>query len=420
MSCWLCCQGSKLGGNEVVVNEVGKTPKFPVDEFLVNELGDVDARLPTASTEQVGLTSSGDVLGAQSGPVEGNMSCVVSGEAPGNSVCESTALVNESDAVVDVRKIACDAEVAATRLMRDLQVLEAEAVLARALQQLGAHEGSNEAIVQLRSSKVFSAVMGRVQQYDSLGIVLTPTGFRLAWDKDGQQLWLNSQPGATWFEFKLMCDVDATLTQCMVFANELDLVRKYEPLLAEEPVFLGETHPLLLVTRSVISLFAFRVELMFEVLRFCNKDFGFCAECIRSAFPHEDRPIPKKHWRDVRVSIDTKNIWVPRGGGRSGTAVVQQTRVEAGFRISDWILKTFAAKIATALVENMKKSATRVADPKGPYPERMENDTLGFYRQLAEVEAAAARRPPITVQDLASRQSIFSRPLRLATDLGQS
>merc|ERR1712107_630157 len=137
-----------------------------------------------------------------------------------------------------------------------------------------------EAAESLRQSKVWGAVLERMTQYEKFDRSLEPSGFKLIWDNQCGQLWLHAPPGATWFEYKLVCDVEAPLTHCLAYSQEVELVPKFEPQIVGVPLLLGFVQPLLLTVRLLFAILVFRVELIFQVFRFCNMDYGFIAERI--------------------------------------------------------------------------------------------------------------------------------------------
>jgi hypothetical protein len=152
-----------------------------------------------------------------------------------------------------------------------------------------------------------------------------------------------------------------------------------------------------LVTHSIISVLMFRLEAIFEVFRVANKEFGFLAECIRSEFPLDGLPeLPKKAWGVSRVSIDTANIWMPKGGGSPGTLLLQVSRVDLGFPIADKIIKAIVNKAASTLVDNLIKSATRAKEPGTIWQERLARDKEGLYAELKAVEEVAAKRREVS------------------------
>jgi enoyl-CoA hydratase/carnithine racemase len=43
----------------------------------------------------------------------------------------------------------------------------------------------------------------------------------VCWEKDNSRLWVHAPVGATWFEFKIATDIEAPLSCCLAYANEL-------------------------------------------------------------------------------------------------------------------------------------------------------------------------------------------------------
>jgi len=350
--------------------------------------------------------------------------------APGEAGAAEAA-ADPADAPEDgwADQIVNDAEAEAVALMRDVRVLEAEAVLAKALgalEQPGGgcsgpdpHGAPGRAAARLRASRVYAEVAGRAAEYDAFARVLAPAGFRLAWESEGSCLWVHAPPGATWFEYKLVCKINAPVSHYLAYGNEHDLLPQHEPMLVGEPRYLGRVHPLLLVSRSLMGILGLRVELLFEVLRFFNHDYGFLAERISSAFPREGRPIPRKAWGTVRLGLRTQNLWIPVGGSEPGTIGVQLARVEVGFRISEAFVGRMIKTVASSLVRNLQQNTERVGQPGSPYWERLALDKHGLYAACGQMEAAAKRRGAISTTRLPSTE-ILCRPWSLPPPSAES
>lgn len=306
--------------------------------------------------------------------------------------------------------LAAEAEAEAVKLMTQCCVLEAEKVLAAALQRLNESAAADSAAAAgtLRGSRVYAEVKERLRQYLAIGEILKPSTMRLCWEKDGSRLWVHAPVGATWFEFKIATDIDAPLSYCLAYANELDILPKYEPMLVGAPEFLGPVCTNLLVTRALIGLLLFRIELLFEVFRVTDEKFGFLAESIRADFPPAGRPIPERHWRYKRMCIDTKNLWIPHGGEQKGTSVIQATRVDVGFRIPEYVLSYFIYHFAGGMVGNVQKNSSRALQPGSPWEERLVSDQHGLYAQCRKAEAAARKREPTSAATLPTDE-IFQR-----------
>ena len=78
-----------------------------------------------------------------------------------------------------------------------MQVLEAEAVLGRALRRLEKPEAS-----ALRRSAVFQEVQRYAELFDSARETLRATRFKKVWQKEDAEFYVSSPPGASWFEYK--------------------------------------------------------------------------------------------------------------------------------------------------------------------------------------------------------------------------
>jgi len=310
-------------------------------------------------------------------------------------------------------------------LIRQNKVVAAEAQLATALaafakaaeaceadgreEDARAARGASD---RLRASPAFAAVTTRVAQYESIGEVLRCNDWKMAWSCEGAKLWVSCRPGSKEFEFRLVCNINAPIAHCMAYNYEFDLLPQHEPFLIGAPRALKEEYPLRLVQQTLISCLLFRLELICEVMRFPNTEFGFLAEGIRSSFPLDGVELPAKRMRNLRLGVNTRLIWMPVGGGEDGTILVQATRGEAPMPITERLLSFAVSKVGASLVKNLRNSAKMVGKSGSPYQERLQRDAAGLYGVCAQVEAAAARRPAICTTSLPGPE-IFDRPATL-------
>mmetsp|Transcript_34219 Transcript_34219/g.78025 ORF Transcript_34219/g.78025 Transcript_34219/m.78025 type:complete len:454 (+) Transcript_34219:56-1417(+) len=315
------------------------------------------------------------------------------------------------DLAKDCQEIARRALDEAQELMQtDMQVLRAEAILSQALGQIAA-AGSHgdEAAKVMYGSAVFKAVAERSMQYDSLAGLLRPSSFVLQWEKENSCLWVNAPAGETWFEFKVAGYFDAPIQNIQVALQEIDLQAKYQPMLACPPRYLGVKKRHLLVTRSLVDVLLLRIEVIIEVMRFVNHDYGFLAERIRSEFPLDKELVPPKHWRNKRITVDTRSAVIPCGGGKGGTITMQASRVDLGFQLPKYALDFFCTKLSQDYLNNVRTCVKLVNEPGNPWKERLEADKDGFYAELAKADEVAQRREHISLKNLPGPE-IFDRP----------
>jgi len=150
-------------------------------------------------------------------------------------------------------------------------------------------------------------------------------------------------------------------------------------------------------------------------MRFIDKNFGFMAERIVSDFPMAEDLLPPKSFRNKRVSVDTKNMAFPCGGGKPGTIMLQATKVDAGFRVPEFAINFFCNRLAQDFLDNTIKCVKIVDEPGSPWNERLSEDPDGFYKELAQVDEAAAHRAAYSVAELPGPE-IFDRPKRVVAD----
>lgn len=305
----------------------------------------------------------------------------------------------------------------AEALLEQFRILEAHELLVAAEQQLQEAGVSQEDFANFRSSVVYRAVATRIQQYLMVGDrTLAPTmnsePLSLVCEQEGVKVFVYAPPGESWFVYRVVIEIDAPLAHCMVVGNELDLKTEWQPNLVETPQCFGDRKRLHLITQSMFSVLFLTIDIVIEVQRFCNKDFGFFAERLRSVFPVDGVEIPDPQIFTVRIGADTSNLWLPRGGDAEKskrTVLVHSTRVEAGVSIPESILSFFLSSFAPDFAEKMRSMSEKPSEPGNPWAERLAVDNDGLYGELLEVERAASNRPEVSVASLPS-QDIFKLP----------
>mmetsp|Transcript_57571 Transcript_57571/g.186985 ORF Transcript_57571/g.186985 Transcript_57571/m.186985 type:complete len:159 (+) Transcript_57571:95-571(+) len=155
------------------------------------------------------------------------------------------------------------------------------------------------------------------------------------------------------------------------------------------------------------------IETIFELVRVANRDFGFLVEIARSDFPIEGISMPDLPWWGRRIEVNTRNIWMPQGGKEKGTVLISNARVGTGAPIPTGIMRFIANQLANSILSNIRKGADLAVTPGSRWHDRVKKDLDGFYKDLAAVEAAAAKRRPISVTNLPGPE-VFDRPTKLA------
>jgi len=360
--------------------------------------------LPPEDVDADGKVDDGPCSTATSGG-DGSRPTDLSGDELA-SVSADDLPLDDSNDLANV--IVSEAVAKATHLMQDYEVLEAEAVLAAALQQL---EGNPQACEELRGAPIFASVLSRVAQYDAICSMMVNPDMKTLWESEDGKFELHQTQGA-WFDYKMTLNLDAPLSECICTGEEVDLIPKAQPMVVGTPEKLGPCSKFFTVTLMKLSVIFFRVELLFEVLRVRNRQFGFLTESIRSNFPADGRHIPEKGRRSIRPWIYTANLWMPRGGGQPGTVLVQVCRVDCGMNVPQWVLNFVFRQLASTFMSDLKKSAARAQEAGSPWAQRIADDASGLYQDLRNIEAAAQQRRHVTAQTLPGNE-VFDRPLRL-------
>lgn len=317
--------------------------------------------------------------------------------------------------LVNLSSVARDAVAQAEKLTaQDLQLLDVEAVLGKAVKRL--EQGGKQqaaAAEDLRRSTMYQEVLRYSQLFDSARATLQPTRFKRVWSRDDAEFFVRSAPGATWFEYKIVAQIDQSLVNCMAPLHERELILKYQPVFVEPHRDLIKPTAHHALVRTLARILGFYIETVFELVRISNKDFGYLVEIAKSDFPVKDRlKLPKRPFWSKRIQVDTKNLWLPVGGGETGTIVVSVSRVQVGVPIPSKALRFLANSFTKSILGNIKRGCALSSDETSPWHKRIKRDADGFYRELSGVEESARKRRQISISELPS-EDIFDRPWSL-------
>jgi len=213
--------------------------------------------------------------------------------------------------------------------------------------------------------------------------------------------------------------IDGSLGEVAVVLNELDLQAKYQKMLLRAPSAIGPRKRHLMVVHTILKVLMFRVEFITEVLRRVDTKLGFYTESINSDFPPGDLNLPPKHWQHVRIGVNTRSLALARGGGESGTIIVQTARIDAGIRIPEVVLHFFCNRTAKDYLENIRKCVRIARDPSSPFHERLQKDEEGLYKELADAEEAASRRQAFSVTELPEPEFLGGSTREKKFDIGR-
>jgi len=264
-------------------------------------------------------------------------------------------------------------------------------------------------VERLRDSDIFKRVLEHVAQYDATVEMIFNDKFKTMYENEAGKFELYQENG-TWFDYRMTVNVEAPLPECMAVGHELDLVPKAQPMLPAPPLRIGPNNGFLSASLTKMPVLFMQAELLFEALRIRDRRSGFLLESIRSNFPAEGRHIPEKGWRSVRPWIYTANLWVPRGGGKPGTCLVQVTRVDGTMHFPQWILNFVFRQVATSFMKDLRRSTAKALESGSPWAERISKDETGLYDDLRKVEEIASKRPEVST--LPGRE-FFEREWRL-------
>ena len=205
------------------------------------------------------------------------------------------------------------------------------------------------------------------------------------------------------FEFRSAIFLDVSLAQILASEHELDLVPRLQPDLVEAPLQLVQGDRAREVTQTLAQVLMFKIEVVSERLRFFNHDFGCVAEFLSSDFPADGVPVPPRR-RVPRVSAEMSTLMIPVGGGRGGTIIVQQTRVEPGFWVPDRVMAAILKTFVPGLLANTRKGVERVSDPQ----ETQSNDLSSPFFPLSSPPCLSSPLNLIAFSSLLSSPSLLS------------
>ncbi|CAJ1445646.1 unnamed protein product [Effrenium voratum] len=303
-----------------------------------------------------------------------------------------------TDRLVNLSSVEKDAELQAcsAREPSGGSDAHAEAVLAKALKRLESGQPA-QAKDELRESEVFQDVLRYTELFDSARATLQPTRFKKVWSRPDAEFYVRSAPGASWFEYKIVAQIEQSLVNCMAPLHERELILKYQPVFVEPHRDLLPPRPHHALVRTLARIMGFYIETVFELLRISNRDFGFLVEIAKSDFPVKgELKLPRRPFWSKRIEVDTKNLWLPRGGNETGTIVVSVSRVQVGVPIPSSALRFLGNSSWTAIgfvksiLGNIKRGCALSSDESSPWNKRIKRDADGFYRELATVEDSLA------------------------------
>jgi len=264
---------------------------------------------------------------------------------------------------------------------------------------------------RLVASKQYKEVEELVAQYDATVEMLLNDNFQLLYENEFGRFEIHQPAGSgTWFEYRMTVNVDAPLPQCLSTVQELELMSMAQPMFGE-PMRIGPESGWLSTQMTRFKVLLFKIELVFETLRVRDRRSGFCLESIRSTFPANGRHVPEKHPRSIRPWSYTASCWVPRGGGKSGTMLVQVTRVDAMMHLPQFVLNAVLRQFAGSFMKDLRVSADKAVQDGSPWAKKVAEDKLGFYQDLKNVDDIAAERAEVS--KMPERAFFEDRPWRL-------
>lgn len=304
-------------------------------------------------------------------------------------------------------------------LMEDYRVLEAERLICHALEhwQHSGEATQHEEARRVCASPWLQEVLDRCAQYEFIGRQLLADdeesrSMELVWERHDAKVWCRVLPDQQ-VDVKVAIELAAPLSACLVGSFELDLIPEWNKMMKRAPTTVGPVSKFNFVVHAVIEILLFKLESFGEVLRFVDREYGFYVDSISSEFPPRDLVLPSEtSWRNIRLAVDVKSVFLPRGGSQPGTLLVQMSRFSVGFGVPQSMLKHLVAVAAPSMIAEAITAAGRASEPGTVFYQRLQEDKDGLYAELQAAEAVASRRGELSLDTLPGPE-IFDRPLEL-------
>eukprot|EP00429_Kryptoperidinium_foliaceum_P048580 CAMPEP_0176111718 /NCGR_PEP_ID=MMETSP0120_2-20121206/56101_1 /TAXON_ID=160619 /ORGANISM="Kryptoperidinium foliaceum, Strain CCMP 1326" /LENGTH=406 /DNA_ID=CAMNT_0017445935 /DNA_START=148 /DNA_END=1367 /DNA_ORIENTATION=- len=265
-----------------------------------------------------------------------------------------------------------------------------------------------EHLLRMCASTTFRSVYERVAQFDASVAILHNTGFSTVFRREVRDSGLVRSPVV---RVPDDVDIDAPLTECVSTGHEVDLLPQAQPLVNTASM-LGTPFGYNFVSMMRLGFPFIQPEVLIEVIRHRDYEFGYLMEVVRSEFSCEGFELPAKGWGVIRPWVYNTNLWIPRGGGQAGTTIVQVSIIDCTMSVPSWFLNVLISKMSTAFINDLRSSAKKAMQPESPWANRIEEDAAGFYSELRNIEAAAATRREVRVNSVPDHE-LFHRPWRL-------
>jgi hypothetical protein len=206
-----------------------------------------------------------------------------------------------------------------------------------------------------------------------------------------------------------------SMSELMSLANETDLVRTWQTMLATDPVVLGARHAQHLCTWNRLSLLAGLVKIDFcnEIQRFVDVKHGMLVEYIRSIDKAWSDPCvttryvdPKPPYR--RTITEVKNVWLALG--ERDTLLIQVNRIKVPVPMTKWLFSMLGYILGKLVASSLIDNAVLVKKPGSKWIDRLAQDKCGLYRLLnaASQSPAAAEHAAKFLPELEKHKKLPS------------
>lgn len=268
----------------------------------------------------------------------------------------------------------------------------------------------------LKRSELYTRLSGKLDDYERLRRVCCDEDaewFQVSDDSHGTIHACFDPQDKCAVNYRVRVNIPARLTQVMAVINEVQFMRKWNPLVSNDPQILGlrtSCHFVLNYCLSIGGLY--KVEILNEIQRFCDSEAGILAEHIRSVPPgHPNYKKPRHGFKAAQTEL--KNLWIACGSDH--TLFIQVGKVRCPFALTKWLVSSVGLAAGRKLIGGLVKNSLMATEPGNMWEPSVEEDDLGFYRVLnrcVESQGSIDRRPseerPISSIRLGSLQSTFS------------
>jgi len=302
-----------------------------------------------------------------------------------------------SPETVDVcRNLSPEALVELTRFAEDEEdVFRARSLLVEMASCLSRKRISGNTLSALYATPACRHVKSKLKAYQDLGeacCVEHRDWFSAFKDRNGT---IHAAVDNDTIRYRCCVNIPAKLTQVMAVANEVQFMRKWNPLLAGDPQVLGLRTACHFILNYCMSALGglYRVEVLNEIQRFCDAEAGLLAEHVKSLPPdHPNYREPSPGYKPAQTEL--KNLWVACGD--QNTMLIQVGQMQLPFKLTKSIVVRIGQLAGSRLIGGLVQNSLQATLPGNIWESSIRDDVLGFYSRLdccVQSQASQCRAP---------------------------